>query len=150
MTLCHKQLSLALARSDRENYTVPVEINGEMTAINLTLKHEDGAKGEVSIGFDTDMFGRVTVKFNVLTDSISGLFVTQNKEGVDVLKRVSENMTQKLEAPTDFRVIVGLENRTFASQNDKNQAENADINNMDTKTLYGLAKEFLKTFVSQM
>lgn len=150
MTLCHKQLSLSLARSDRENYTVPVEINGEMTAINLTLKHEDGAKGEVSIGFDTDMFGRVTVQFNVLPESISGLFVTQNKEGVDVLKRVSEKMSQKLDTVTDFRVIVGLENRTFASQNDKNQAENADINNMDTKTLYGLAKEFLKTFVSQM
>ena len=59
-------------------------------------------------------------------------------------------MSQKLDTVTDFRVIVGIENRTFASQNDKNQAENADINNMDTKTLYGLAKEFLKTFVSQM
>ena len=150
MTLCHKQLSLALARADRENYTVPVEINGELTAINLTLKHEENAKGEVNIGFETDLFGRVSVQFNVMSDSIRGLFVTQNKEGVDVLNRVSDKMSQKLDTTTDFRVIVGLENRTFASQNDKNQAENADINNMDTKTLYGLAKEFLKTFVSQM
>ena len=150
ISLCHKQLSLAGARADRENYTVPVEINGEMTAINLTLRHEENARGEVNIGFDTDMFGRVTVQFNVLSDTVKGLFVTQNKEGVDVLERVSEQMSQKLDTPTDFRVIVGRENRTFTSQNDKNQAENADINNMDTKTLYGLAKEFLKTFVSQM
>ncbi len=150
ISLCHKQLSLALSRSDRENYTVPVNINGETTAINLTLRHDKDARGEVNIGFETDMFGRVTVQFNVSSDGIKGLFVSQNREGVDVLKRVSENMSQKLEAPTDFRVIVGLENRTFASQNDKNQTENADINNMDTKTLYGLAKEFLKTFVSQM
>ena len=150
IALCHKQLSLAGARADRENYTVPMEINGEVTAVNLTLRHEEGSQGEVNIGFDTEKFGRITVHFTARLQTVTGMFITENREGLDVLNRVSERMSQNMNAETDFRVIIGRENRTFTAETDKNPAQNADINNMDTKTLYGIAKEFLTVFGSEM
>ncbi len=146
MSLCNKQLSLALVRADRENYTVPMEINGETTAINLTLRHEPGSKGDVNIAFDSESYGRITVHFNVTDDSVKGLFITEKREGLEVLSSVSAAMSAKMDATTDFRVITGRENDTIGVSDDKNLQTSADINNVDTKRLYSIAKDFLTEF----
>ena len=141
ISLMHKQLSIAGSRADRENYTLPLQINGEVTTLNLTLRHEAGVAGEVDISFDSDTFGRVTAHFSVDgEDHISGMFVTEKKEGLEPLRRVSEAMAANTDFVTDLRVIVGRENRTSS---DKIFASDADISNVDTKTLYGLAKDFM-------
>lgn len=141
ISLMHKQLSIAGSRGDRENYTVPLQINGEVTSINLTLRHEEGVAGEVDVSFDSDSFGRVTAHFSVDGEAhINGMFVTEKKEGLEPLRRVSEAMASNTDLVTDFRVIQGRENRSFG---DKIFASDADISNVDTKTLYGLAKDFM-------
>ena len=141
ISLMHKQLSIAGSRADRENYTVPLQIGKEVTAINLTLRHEEGVAGEVDISFDSTRFGRVTAHFSVDGQAhMSGMFVTEKKEGIEPLKRVSEAMAKNTDAVTDFRVIEGRENRTFG---DKIFASDADISNVDTKVLYGLARDFM-------
>ena len=139
--LMHKQLSLAGSRADRENYTVPLDINGEVTAVNLTLRHEEGVAGRVDIFFDSVEFGRVTAHFSADGESnLSGMIISEKKEGLEPLRRVCDAMSTELDRVTEFRVIEGRENRTFE---DKVLSADADISNVDTRTLYGLAGEFL-------
>ena len=146
MTMCFRQLTIASARADREEYTVPVQIGDEMTAVNLTLRHEEGSKGEVFIGFDHEVFGRVTAHFTADEQRISGMLVTENREGLDILNRVSSGMSAKADRTIDIRAIIGRE----TDNGSKYLPTNADINNVDTKTLYGLAKDFLTEFSSLM
>lgn len=43
---CQKQLALAGSLSREENYQIPVEINGELTAINLKVLHGTDGEGK--------------------------------------------------------------------------------------------------------
>ena len=144
--LCHKQLSLALSRSMQEKYTVPVEMNGEVTAINLTLKH--GESSNVTASFVSDTFGQVTAHFSIENETVKGMVVSESREGVVYLEDVVNRMAQKSEISMDVRVIIGKEIQTFDENgNDSNTI--ADNNNVDTASLYKLAKSFLKEYSSQ-
>ena len=45
---CYKQLALAGNLAKEENYQIPVEINGETTAIHLRVLHDKTEGGKVT------------------------------------------------------------------------------------------------------
>ncbi len=143
MKLCYKQLSLAAGRSSQDKYTVPVEINGETTAINLILQH--GEESSVSASFISDEFGQVTAHFIMEEHSIKGMVVSEYRAGQEYLTKVVDRMAQKSDVAMDVRVIVGKETQLNA-KNGNEIKSNADINNVDTASLYKLAKSFLTEY----
>lgn len=147
MMLCNKQLSLAFNRSSQEKYTIPVEINGEVSAISLTLKH--GNKNSVTASFEDSQYGVITAHFTIDNDTVKGMAVSESRDGVSYLNSVIDGMSQKNEMNMDVKVILGKESQIFTEKNDNDSGSNADINNVDTQSLYKLAKSFLVEYSLQ-
>ncbi len=94
---CKKQLALAGSLAREENYQLPVEINGELTAINLKVLH-GGDAGKVSITVQTEQYGQITAKFSLKEQLISGYIACDTKEGVEWLQGREEDMKNALAA----------------------------------------------------
>lgn len=147
LMLCNKQMSLVANRSNQEKYTIPLDINGEVTAINLTLKH--GQSKNVKASFTDERFGSISAHFSIENEIVKGMVVSESREGVAYLNSVVDRMSQRIDMAMDVRVIVGKEIQTFGTENDNDLTSNADINNVDTKSLYKLAKSFLVEYSLQ-
>ena len=72
MQSCYKQLALAGNLAKEENYQIPVEINGETTAIHLRVLHDKAEGGKVKATFETEEYGRVAAEFSVRGGRVSG------------------------------------------------------------------------------
>ena len=94
---CKKQLALAGSLAREENYQLPVEINGELTAINLKVLH-GGDAGKVSITVQTEQYGQIAAKFSLKEQSISGYIACDTKEGTKWLQGREEDMKNALAA----------------------------------------------------
>lgn len=75
---CQKQLALAGSLSREENYQIPVEINGELTAINLKVLHGAGT-GKVNVTVQTEEFGQITAKFSLREQKVSGYIACERR-----------------------------------------------------------------------
>ncbi|MCM1267797.1 MAG: DUF6240 domain-containing protein [Bacteroidales bacterium] len=82
---CRKQLALAGSLAKEENYQIPVEINGELTAINLKVLHGKET-GKVSITAQTEEFGEITARFSLKERTVSGYIACDSREGTDWLR----------------------------------------------------------------
>ncbi len=149
ISLCHKQLSLMTSLSKQESYEIPVTIGNSITAIHLSVQHEEETKGTVRASFDTPDYGRVSAKFTVENNKISAIFTSDDKAGLEKLKQVGSVMEQQL-------VTTGQEMQEthyiLGNQQDKItlSEKNADNNSetVSNRELYRLAKSFLTAFHS--
>ena len=150
MYMNYKQLSVMSTMRRHESYEVPMEINGEMTSINLTLMHDSEEKGTVSITMNTVYFGKAGAKFKVSANRIDSYFIADSEMGRERLQAVGEKILDS------FRVM-GMEigdtryvNAHAQGRKDWNMLTFFDSNvdnNSETVAagqLYRIAKTFLK------
>ena len=90
LSLCFKQVSLMSSLRKQENYEVPMEINGEMTSVNLVLVHDAQEKGTVSVTMQTERFGKAGVKFHISSNVIESYFVADSEMGKERLQAAGE------------------------------------------------------------
>lgn len=130
-------------QSDEENYEVPVEIGGELTAINLKIIHSDRGSG-VSIAFETGIFGKVAAKFGVINGGLSGICSTQ---GAGALKENRELFVEKLSKEN-----ISLNEISFSDNDDLNLKEFSNrvtrgrknsSENISSDNLYRAARAFI-------
>lgn len=72
MQLTHKQLYIAGAAARTEEYDIPAVIGEDMTAIHLTLRHEENAGGKVSISMEYGEYGNITASFTMQEQKVTG------------------------------------------------------------------------------
>lgn len=96
VTMCLKQLSLMSALRRQENYEVPMEINGEMTSVNLVLVHNAEEKGTVNITMQTEMFGKAGVRFHISENRVESYFIADSEMGKERLQTVGETVLEQL------------------------------------------------------
>ncbi len=82
---CRKQMALAGSLAKEENYQIPVEINGELTAINLKILHGSGG-GKVSAVMHTEEYGEVAAQFSVRNNVVSGYIACNTDYGTQELQ----------------------------------------------------------------
>ena len=92
---CKKQLALAGSLAQEENYQIPVEINGELTAINLKVLHGAEA-GKVSVTTQTEEYGQITARFSLREQNVSGYIACDSKEGTEWLQSRQEAFQKAL------------------------------------------------------
>ena len=144
LSLCHKQLSLAGALSNNENYELPVVLNGTLTSINLTIVHNSEEKGCVSAAFETELSGKTGAKFYVRDNQIEAFLVAEKETGEALLREAGKLFKGAMEASgkevTDIHYAVGnsIDLITFSEQSADNHNEQTA-----TKELYQTAKVFL-------
>jgi len=139
LSLCNKQIALAGNLARNEEYVLPLYSEGELTTIKLTLRHSNSEKGRVDIAYESEKYGSVSVHFAMEDKQVKGLIVCESREGIDRM----EEAIAKLESngySCGVNVVIGKENQ----RNSYEFETNTDINNVDTKSLYKLAQEFIK------
>ena len=83
---CSKQLSVAGSLAGEEIYQIPVEVQGEWTAINLKILHGGDEGGKVTAVMDTEGYGRVTAQFHVKNHTVSGYIACDTEDGTHRLQ----------------------------------------------------------------
>lgn len=142
---CKRQLSLAGSLARQENYQIPVEINGELTAINLKVLH-GGETGKVSITAQTEGYGQISAKFSMKGQTVSGYIACDSKEGTEWLQGRGEGIKAALAAPDaegNPRQVEHLAVVQGREVNVEQPGEAPEGGEVQTAQLYRLAKDFI-------
>lgn len=140
----YKGLSLAGNLAREENYEVPMEINGEITSVNLKIYHNAPQAGKVAVTFETEKFGKVAAEFDVTEKRISGMAAYENKAGKQDLERLENAVVKELSGTGDKKVSISLVQTNTVDLNkfgqDRKAVKDAKV---PTSELYRTAKAFL-------
>ncbi|MBD5453060.1 MAG: hypothetical protein HDR30_01865 [Lachnospiraceae bacterium] len=147
---CQKQLALAGGMAQEENYQIPVEINGETTAIYLKVLHgkEDG--GKVKATLDTESYGQVAAEFSIRNQKVSGYIACATSEGTEALQGREENLRAGLkngvESLAENKLELGSISVIHSQELDLNhfiEEEAQEDSSVQTADLYQIAKAFI-------
>lgn len=156
MAVYSRQLEYLSNMAKEENYEVPVEINGEITSINLKILHNKGEKGKVAVTMETKELGKVAASFEVADGKVSGYIGCKRKESREYFEEREQELnhfiTQELtnagvnrsedSNPISIVYSKDLDINRFGKKGETDQS-------ISTKELYHLAKAFIR-FVEQM
>ena len=148
---CHKQLTLAGNLAKEENYQIPVEINGETTAIHLKILHGKENGGKVKATLSTESYGDVAAEFSVRNNKISGYIACATPEGTAVMQSRSDSLQRRLKSTVDSLMQNELElgkiGVIHSSELDLNSFEAEEVHDTSeaaqTADLYKIAKAFI-------
>ena len=144
---CSKQLALAGNLAGEENYQIPVEIQGEWTAINLRIHHGDG--GKVTAVMDTESYGRVAAQFHVKDHTVSGYIACDSEEGTRRLQEREKTLREELAKSTEpageslKTGNIGIVYSRESNVDDFAGEERAQGTQIGTADLYRIAKAFI-------
>lgn len=160
----HKQISLARNLAKKENYEVPVLINGQINSINLQIMSDEQDAGKVKITFSSDVYGKVYASFQAKEIAypeeatvVSGMIASSDDEGIELLKKAEKVIRQEL--TTDkcivedlfFTVSKSVDINTVDTLSGQGQhiSDDSEDKKIATKTLYDIAKAFIIAIQSQ-
>ena len=145
----YKGLSLAGNLAREENYEVPMEINGEITSVNLKIYHNAAQSGKVAVTFETEKFGKVAAEFDVTDKRVSGMVAYENKAGKADLELLEGAVTQELSGVGGKKTGISLVQTNSVDLNkfgqDRRIVKDASV---PTSELYRTAKAFLTALKS--
>ena len=95
MSVLYKQLGFMKSMAREENFEIPVDINGTITAINLKMIHKDGQDSKVAISLATESLGKHTAEFTFTKAGLSGYGISEKEQGTRMLSEGKE-LLQKL------------------------------------------------------
>ena len=141
----YKGLSLAGNLAREENYEVPMNIDGEITSVNLKIYHNASQTGKVAVTLDTEALGRVAAEFDVTSNRISGMVVYENTAAKATLEQLEKQVSDVLSAEGDRQVTVSLVHTKSVDLGRFGQDRSTDgvDDTVSTATLYQTAKAFL-------
>lgn len=148
---CHKQLTLAGNLAKEENYQIPVEIHGEMTAIHLKILHgkEDG--GKVKATLSTEKYGDVAAQFTIKNHKVSGYIACATPEGTEALQEhgngLQERLGSAMEGFSENSMELDKVSVVHSSELDLNAFQAEEVpevsESAQTADLYRIAKAFI-------
>ena len=83
-SLC-KQVGFLQSMAREENYTLPLQIDGELTAVNLTMIHRAGSESKVTISLETEALGKNVAEFSFGKTGLTGCSISQEKQAAEKL-----------------------------------------------------------------
>lgn len=155
-----KRMSVIKDLAKNECYEIPAMIDGELSSVRVTLKHDKKSLPNVSINFETGRYGKVNAVFgvNAKDASIEGHVLSSDEEGLKLLKEKERDFISKLNGENISRISYFVNPLSLAySESEVNYFNSrADINNSEggngeseirTKELYKIATEFMRTYL---
>lgn len=96
MSSLYKQLGFMRSMAREENYEMPVEINGVITAVNLKMIHTKEADSKVAITMETPLLGKTAAEFCFREGKLTGYSVSEKEEGRSLLAGNQERFVEYL------------------------------------------------------
>lgn len=133
--------------ANKRFYQIPVEEEGRIGNINLTIIEGDKGLAQVAITYSSETIGRVNLSYNIKQRNFTGLVLCDTKKGLDLIK----------EKDYIFREIVESEDISYNNTNYALDSMSKNIyipNKLDTKmtseqgnisnnSLFNIARQFI-------
>ncbi|MBQ4529434.1 MAG: hypothetical protein IJA36_02315 [Lachnospiraceae bacterium] len=144
LKLLHQEIKLTGALSKEENYEIPVEINNEITSINLKIVRGSNVDGTVDITMECKKYGKIGASFHIKSDKITGLMVSDTQEGYSFLRSMDKNIKIGM-AGDSYRVTkLNYAKSEDLDLNQFSETKKSDKNSkVNTVALYQCAKAFI-------
>ena len=153
LSLLHKQIGLIKNFASNREYQVPVYLDGNFTTIHLTLVRDDSEAGSVSASMETEKYGMVGGKFTQNEGFVEGYLVCENGFDAQTKAMFTDSFASALKEenlPTrrlSFVQSKDVNPEKFAGEGTGKQVSGEKA---DTKTLYAVAKAFIKAVQDAM
>ena len=151
MKLLRQQIALGSRLAKEEHYAFPVLVANELTNVQLKIVRGKEEKGRVDVLFETPKLGKVAARFQVQGEDVKGYIASDSKRTLQELQGAKEQLKQQqVESGAAWSLdLIHSENldlnRFAAEQAERSEAEpESEPYQVQTKTLYGIAKEFLE------
>jgi hypothetical protein len=138
----YKELSLLGGLSQEENYQVPMNLDGEVTNVNLKIFHNKSEVGKVAVTLENDNLGKIAAEFQVDEGKITGMVACGNKETRSALDNISDLLAKAFEGK---KVNVSLVESDSINLDMFGADRDKQSNGISTSELYKTAKVFLKS-----
>ncbi len=150
--LMRQQIALGTQMAKDEYYAIPVMVADELTNVQLKIVRGKEERGRVDILFETPKLGKVAARFQVQEDSVRGYVVSDSNRTIEALKSQEEHLngqdaSEEMQRTMDFVYSDELDLNRFAGGRSGNVGgadENSEAYQVQTKTLYGIARGFLE------
>lgn len=144
------QLRLAAGMAREEQYRIPVEIDGQVTALDVKIRHDRGTQGGVTVSMEHDNFGKVGMVLEMTSaSSAAGYLAYSSREGEPVLAAAETRFRELLEREgielTEFHSIFSKELNLDSMMSQETRRDHAQ--GMDGKASLGNEKEHVRSFV---
>ena len=96
MGMLYKQLGFMSSMAKEENYEIPVNIGGNLTAVNLKMIHTGQKESKVAISFETGAFGPNRAEFTFVGEALSGYSICDNRQAKEILEQNQEVFAELL------------------------------------------------------
>lgn len=96
MSSMYKHLGFMSALAKEENYEIPLEMNGTLTAVNLKIIHKNQEESKVTITFSTEQFGETAAEFHYTKQGLSGYCTCSKSAGSRLLEARKEDFFEQL------------------------------------------------------
>lgn len=143
----YQHMEFLTSQADEENYQIPVEINGELTSINLKVLHGEDEASNVAISFTSDTYGKLAAQFGIDDQGWSGYISCTNKEGAKLLNDNRASLVNELGTSgisiKDISIADSKNIDLKAFNNKVTQDRKTDTDVVSTDKLYKAAKIFI-------
>jgi tRNA splicing endonuclease len=119
-----------------------MDIDGEVTNVNLKIYHNKSQKGEVAITLENNVIGKVAAQFLVDEDKITGMVACENDSTKNQLEGFGDLLSEAFE---DKKVNISLVQSNYIELEKFGDDRDKDSKAVSTKELYKTAKIFLKS-----
>lgn len=139
MQLLHKQLNVASALAEKEEYFLPMYVGDTLTKVHLTFDRTGENKGSVAVDVNLEE-GRIHADFLLENGELSGNLAAENQNEVMKLQRIADTFTR--EAAENWNV--GSISVTAAGSGTRESAAPGAART-ESAELYRVAKVFLES-----
>ncbi len=134
-----RHMSFLDSQAQEENYEIPAEIGGELTAINLRIVHGADEGASVAISMESAFYGSINANFRMAKEGLEGLIGTENANAASRLREGQQVLGNALEKEGLFlsRMDVVVNTRNTHTENI------TGTETVSTDSLYKTAKVFI-------
>ncbi len=143
LQLVHKQLTVAAALAEKEEYFLPMYVGDRLGRVHLTLNREGNEKGSVVIGVSLSEEEHIQARLYVENKTLRGTVLGEGKVEVMKLRQIADNFRKEAEGSWTVGELVtaaaGKKQTESPGTGEHARTENAE--------LYRVAKVFLQSLV---
>ncbi|MCR5404856.1 MAG: DUF6240 domain-containing protein [Butyrivibrio sp.] len=156
ISLLQKQISVMGRGAENGSFEVPVEIDGQVVSMNVTLKSDAGSDSRMDASVWTDEYGLLTASLTAGDGQVRGMLMAtrgRTSEGSEYLDKVRENLCERLsnmaegiEAKSEnISILFNAQVQPSSMRGEEAIAtEGRKIEQTKTKTLLTMAKAFIE------
>lgn len=145
-----QQMTFLRTLAQKEFYQIPIETEGKVTNLNLTVLRNTGNSGNVAVSAWSEYLGNITASFTLQETSLKGYLGCDNKTGLKRLQESAEEISLAAKESAvelkqlDF-VIKKKDNNPYQYQEvTGGEQSSTTVNNIE-RTLYRVAKAIVHT-----